>query len=117
MIDDTGDRILINDAPHADSLNGGDHFIGEDFCVDGECGVEEEFADDFELHVVLFPAEEVDAGLVFPLEPLAEIDASTVPDIEDFPDFGGSLPEGVGGLALEGAHLVFFVTFDLVTNC
>ena len=114
MIDNTGDRILINDALHADSLTGDDHFIGEDSCVDGKCGVEEVFTDDFELHVVLFPAEEVDAELVFPLEPLAEVDAGTVPDIDDFPAFGGSLPEGVGGLALEGAHLVFLFAFDLV---
>ena len=114
MIDDTGDRILINDALHADPLTGGDHFIGEDPWVERECGVEGVFTDDFELHFVLFPAEGVDAELVFPLVPLAEVDAGTVPDIEDFPAFGGSLPEGVGGLALEGAHLVFLFAFDLV---
>ena len=117
MIDDTGDRILIDDAPHADSLTGGDHSIGEDSYVGGECGFEGMFADDFELHVVLFPAEEVDAGLVFPLEPLAEVDAGTIPDIEDSPAFSSSLPEDVGGLALEEAHLVFLFAFDLVRDC
>ena len=58
-----------------------------------ECGVEGVFADDFELHFVLFPAEEVDAGLVFPLEPLEEI-AATLEDAKA-PSYTGIEPKGI----------------------
>lgn len=95
-------------------MGGGDHFVGEDAGVDGKGGVEWVFGDDFELHVVLFPAEEVDAGLAFPLETSAEVDAGVVPNVEDFAAFGGTLAEGVGGLAFEGLHFVFFFVLDLI---
>lgn len=114
MIDDLGGRVLIGDAAHTHALASGNDFIGQDSCVDGLGGVDGVLAYDFEFHVILFPAQEIDAGLVFPLEPLAKVDACAIPDIEDFTAFGGTLAEGLGGLPLERAHLVFFLALDLI---
>ena len=54
-------------------------------------------ADAFELHAFRCPAEEVDAELVFPLEPLTEVNVGTFLIIEDFAVFGGRLTKGHGG--------------------
>jgi hypothetical protein len=49
-------------------------------------------ADDLEFHVLLFAAQEID-GALFPLEPLPEVDAGTIPNVENLAALGGSLAQ------------------------
>lgn len=81
---------MVDNSPYSYTNAGGDHFIRDDSLVSRGGPIKRVDADDLEFHVFLFAAYEINAA-IFPLEPLAKVDAGTVLDIENFATLAGIL--------------------------
>ena len=60
-------------------------------------------------HILLFQADEVNAGGGFEPVPKAKIDDGFVPDIKHLAAHGRSLSQHFLGQAFEGMHIMFFL--------
>ena len=93
-----------------------DHFIAENAGIVGAVFLPCVGQWVTEYRVGFLATEEVDAVIVFPFVPLLKVDASTIPDVEDFLPFGGSLAQG-GFHSLEDFHVVGFLFDTIAAEC
>ena len=117
LVGDAGEHVEECHTPQQQAASGAaDEFIPEHACIDRVCVIKGQIATLDERHVRLATREHVDAAALLPLVPLGEVDASPVPDIEDFATLPGTLPQRVDGLALESADIVFPFARELVVD-
>lgn len=111
------DGTAIGNQADRDPLGSGEELVVEDPAVNGRAAIPGALADDLPAHVLLEPAEEVDAGRLLPTIPLTEVDSGLVPNPEDLAPSGSALAKDLQRQTLEGAHVVLPKPLGPVGGC